>query len=1319
MKLHNTKSIHLVVFFYLVWSCQLVTSQNGAFSEDKDCDDGNKIGCIVVQRQGTPWWPAARLICTCTACGSGTIRSNGDSNLQCSQCASGWTPNSDRTECVLKIIACDCDEIQTGPNTCGPNPGQDCNDGKGMKCILISNQPPIVQYTCENCDVGTTRKRGDANVKCSQCALGLISNLDKTECVWEPKFCECGKIQTGPNQCGPDPGQDCIDGKGMKCMLINGDSQSPITQYICEHCDDGTVRKNGDSNAECSQCASGLTSNSDKTECVWAPISCECGKIQTGPDQCDTDPGEDCVDGKGMRCIRINNQSPRTHYTCENCDVGAIRKRGDANVECSQCVSGWTSNSDKTECVWELIVCECGKIQTGPDQCGTDPGEDCVDGEGMRCFEIPYQDLRQDGQKQINYMCMGCGDRTVRKNGDSNLECSQCASGWTSNSDNTECVWEPIVCECGEIQTGPDQCATDPGEDCVDGEGMKCMLINDQSQIKHYTCGNCDDGTIRKRGDANVECSQCVSGWTSNSDKTECVWAPMFCGCGEIQTGPDQCGTDPGEDCIDGEGMKCMLINDQSPRRHYICENCDVGAIRKRGDANVECSQCASGWTSNSDKTECVWQLIVCGCGKIQTGPNQCDTDPGEDCIDGKGMQCFEIPNQEITQEDQKNKIYMCMDCYGRLVRRNGDAGIHCHECGPGTIANLDQTVCIECPRGTYSSSVSFCEPCPKDHSSPAGSAGYGSCIACDIGKSNPERDIESTCQVECGPGQIRVSDLECGFWVDPDEDCEDGKGLTMCSFHTHKSLPGWPNARELCICEQCQDGNTRLNGDANVECTACGPGRVSNSDHTSCSQCPRGTYDGDYICTACDTDHSSPVGNDNPDCVPCGIGNSNPEDDTDSPCILSCAIDEIRISELECRRCDNDLTASIDNCVTCENPYVFDVETGVCEECLPGDFYDEETNTCKNCNWDRGDNPELNYYENAMTSLQGTTASFNDCKCSAGFTRNTSVDRHPCMPCPVGEFKSVTGATVCIECDAGYTTLPTNILWPSNIYEMTARRPVSNSSSACVCKPGFYHNNVVCTPCHIGSYKSYSGNSGCNPCPEGTTSPLGSQLLEHCTCMQGHTQIEGLNGVKCTQCSVDTYKNIVGAHPCTSCPSKAESFIGATDIGECYCSAGYTNWNENGCDKCAQGTFKPLISNGECTICPSNTISDTGSVSESQCLCINGHSTLQDGMPCIQCEEGTYKDQHGALECTMCPHHMSSIAGSIQLSDCKCIEGYYEEGVTCASCPVGTTSPFGSTSIHKCVCLSGWTLKRGSCTPCPPNSHRLKIGDETQCISC
>jgi hypothetical protein len=118
----------------------------------------------------------------------------------------------------------------------------------------------------------------------------------------------------------------------------------------------------------------------------------------------------------------------------------------------------------------------------------------------------------------------------------------------------------------------------------------------------------------------------------------------------------------------------------------------------------------------------------------------------------------------------------------------------------------------------------------------------------------------------------------------------------------------------------------------------------------------------------------------------------------------------------------------------------------------------------------------------------------------------------------------------------------------------------------------------------------------------------------------------------------------------------------------------------------------------------------------------VPGNSHIENGLPCVECEEGTFKDKIGALECTMCPYHKSSARGSIQESDCGCMEGYYStEDGGCNSCPTGTSSLFNATRIEDCLCMPGWFLYETECVPCPEATHKKEIGNGNRntCIPC
>jgi hypothetical protein len=184
----------------------------------------------------------------------------------------------------------------------------------------------------------------------------------------------------------------------------------------------------------------------------------------------------------------------------------------------------------------------------------------------------------------------------------------------------------------------------------------------------------------------------------------------------------------------------------------------------------------------------------------------------------------------------------------------------------------------------------------------------------------------------------------------------------------------------------------------------------------------------------------------------------------------------------------------------------------------------------------------------------------------------------------------------------------------------------------------------------------------------------------------------------------------------CTQCPIGTESLSTSDNVDDCTCKQGYTSRTFNGCTKCADGMYKTTGGNHPCTGCPANTISDAGSTQLSQCKCTVGFTHIEDGLACAECEEGTFKNITGAVECTICPYHRSSAVASVSESDCKCVAGYY--GGSCIDCPTGTVSTFDAATIHDCLCMAGWFRANEICVPCPIGSYKLGIGDGV-CTNC
>ena len=349
------------------------------------------------------------------------------------------------------------------------------------------------------------------------------------------------------------------------------------------------------------------------------------------------------------------------------------------------------------------------------------------------------------------------------------------------------------------------------------------------------------------------------------------------------------------------------------------------------------------------------------------------------------------------------------------------------------------------------------------------------------------------------------------------------------------------------------------------------------------------------------------------------------------------------------------------------------------CKNCPIGEYkWDEESNVCTACS---------KYLSHVTTEDTGSLY-YSDCVCEAGYYYETS-GWSSCDMCPAGKYKPDIGRVGCLSCAEGMES--------------------DEDAVACSCIPGFILNatSQTCTNCSTGSVPATT-----------TTTRDGVEIeLEVCSCIEGYTLHSGGENVDvCIGCGAGTYKNTVGGDFCTSCPKNTESLPRSDDITDCNCKLRYSDWTVDGCtySPCPVNTY--MTTDGNCLECPTNTISDAESMQLSQCICDLGYTHIEDGLACAECEEGTFKNITGAVQCTICPYHRKSAVASVSESDCKCVAGYY--GESCIPCPGGTTSRIGAETKDDCVCMAGWFRVGSICVPCPVGSFKLEVGD-ANCTSC
>ena len=271
-----------------------------------------------------------------------------------------------------------------------------------------------------------------------------------------------------------------------------------------------------------------------------------------------------------------------------------------------------------------------------------------------------------------------------------------------------------------------------------------------------------------------------------------------------------------------------------------------------------------------------------------------------------------------------------------------------------------------------------------------------------------------------------------------------------------------------------------------------------------------------------------------------------------------------------------------------------------------------------------------------------------------------------------------------------------------------------------CACEPGFTGVFTSCTQCATGKYKASYGSESCATCETGSIPNAQKTDCDTCelskttstdpgrldACVNCHAGKYGTQGGLCQDCPADTYSLLVAAtsaEVCTACPAApySRSQAGSDDEGDCYClyglfgepktgcycSVGYeliASQNTYICSSCAVNTYNDVSfpAATRCTACPDNSYNTD--IRQDRCLCNAGYTGGgTDTLPCIACEDGTYKKIDGPMECLTCVVNSVSSADRTQ---CDCNAGYEYEAMNvadghfysdldyfCSACAVGS----------------------------------------------
>lgn len=326
------------------------------------------------------------------------------------------------------------------------------------------------------------------------------------------------------------------------------------------------------------------------------------------------------------------------------------------------------------------------------------------------------------------------------------------------------------------------------------------------------------------------------------------------------------------------------------------------------------------------------------------------------------------------------------------------------------------------------------------------------------------------------------------------------------------------------------------------------------------------------------------------------------------------------------------------------------------------------------------------------------------------------------CYACDTGTYKSTSGSTPCINCEAGTyspnvgaSTSTTCIPCPSGQNSPPASPMCGNSLAI----PGEY--TAVGPTCEASrvrtqccSFGSFQDSSTSGTLSDGTGYPY--PYDNNCTWIIGPSST-----ISFTFSMFDLAKNdrvILYSCPDSQCNSKNQigSFAGngppvlnsphvvTTGYMQLEFVTGPSNLNRGflgtwnavllpAIRPCPAGTYSSTFGAAVCTECPSakysatvgatsaetclacpaNSLSGSRSVS---CLCNPGYKLSPGSLDCTLCVAGTYKYDYANTECSNCRvNQYSTIVGSTTWTNCL-------------ACPAGSTSPVASSA---CVCNIGY----------------------------
>ena len=1295
----------------------------------------------------------------CTACDSGRVTLNPSSTYleNCTVCfgfttetmtgriCSSCPANSLANAGAADISACQCDAGYTGLITQAGDSCVECEAGKyksslgsaacsacplGMIGIANASLRDTVANSCAQCPIDTYSSSLTVCTDCPQHTVAPVQSGDASACV-----CDVGYTLNNGN-C-----EVCVAGyvkavTGNQACDICGAGTYELDN-VCVSCPNNTNSAAGSFVITSCVCNAGFTGD-DGTDCV----SCSAGtyKPSTGSSACITCGENTYYSGDAPyvtdQCTICPGNSSSTAMSSSlsdcTCNAGFIRSAVD---RCLLCTEGFYCVNQ-----YSMVACSSGSSSAA----GSTNSNDCTCSAGFfgpanTCTRCPVNSYCPGGESNVS---CPAHSTTLGIGGQTNVSGCVCDAGYyeTILDGNVGCEQCPVDSFCAnDIRiTCPANSSSRPGQDSI----ADCFC--DEYFTKDVTgnfCFECSNKFVCHASDGFSEgiVQQCKG--TSVNVNQHCV-CPLGSFCDEGNSNAscsgfaDTCNDCPvGFYCNSNMKMSCD-VNSTSPANSSSVLNCTCLPGYYRSTTG-QCLLCPIG-SYCSDETQ-----VYCKSFDSHLTTPSPGQDERTDCICELGFfrqnaldSCKLCPKDFYCASETITELPNVVACQLNAMTHNrgSDEKSDCF-CNAGFLLTYDAAtpmLCVECAPGERCAGGDV-EPelCHLENRMP--SADHTSCI-CGVGF---EEDVNFQCSA-CQPGYFKdtTGNQACSLcpdgtvWVNSSScvPCRDFASSSpdrlSCNCDAPRTLFG--DTCVLCeenhyydagICVSCPVHSTSTIGSSDITDCSCNAGYVF--DNPDCVACAAGTYANDGVCVSCGLNAFSSAASDAADDCFCNNTMCQQFVFTNN-CVGICA-------------------DSPEDCVACSAGEFKNFTSGIgntdeCQSCAVDSYQHQTGQTgCLQCHETRTNQHKLRTTVESCECRIGfeptSELATDTCvACSTGHVKSDHGD-FDCVPCDIGQFIDITGASACLHCWQEVNVVGANTTLTSG----------STNVDDCLCDEGRYNSNNVCELCASGSYKSAKGMFACTFCGVDPVNHYGADE-----------------------------EGAVSLTHCLSCPDHSgqdKDVIGATNlmdsVSDCLCFPGHDTWTSSACTACEQYEYKIGYSNDECIFCPAghyfvssnqlclmcdlvdgtntsrrhqlnvvNSADNTYSwgTGESDCTCDVGYVRINDinvdycqgcdygtyrndplQLGCTDCALDHYQDQIGMTECIICPNNSHTNAtAKTAITDCLCNAGYelHDSEHLCIACPAGSFSEKGSNLCQLCPENTFSEGAAETCTPCGANEQ-------------